>query len=335
MNVLENNCVSTIEVPSNVGSAEGFDYNPVLNLYATFNYENGLSVWEPRSGKVVAQVKHLGMNLLDTLFLPGDRVGISSFNYLDRGAIHIFNLSKGQPEPAELVIDEDLPVPNAGALALSPERNLLVTDPVSIRPRYGVHEIFMDWDTLKVLKSREIILGDENGGVWMLSCSQDFQVSTYIESADDSYTAISTAKVCFNPEGEVQIEEQQTITKYMLDGEETTIERVGGLVHDGQNLIIANTSQEEIVLLESMIEGSNAHLVASDCVPFGQMRINHEGQLMVSKGTGICSFEYKCDPRSLQDLCRCSVRKTIHTDYQVKLNSLPISCMLKNYLLYK
>ena len=59
MNVLENNCVSTIEVPSNVESAEGFDYNPVLNLYATFNYKNGLSVWVPRSGKVVAQVKHL------------------------------------------------------------------------------------------------------------------------------------------------------------------------------------------------------------------------------------------------------------------------------------
>ena len=59
MNVLENNCVSTIEVPSNVESADGFDYNPVLNLYATFNYKNGLSVWEPRSRKVVAQVKHL------------------------------------------------------------------------------------------------------------------------------------------------------------------------------------------------------------------------------------------------------------------------------------
>lgn len=322
-------------MPSNVESAEGFDYNPVLNLYATFNYKNGLSVWEPRSGKVVAQAKHLGTNVRETLFLPGDRVGISSSNYLSRGAIHIFNLSKGQPEPVELVIDEDLPVYCSGALALSPERNLLVIDPVSIRPRYGVHEIFMDWDTLKVLKSREIIPGDENGGVWMLSCTQDFQVSTCIES-EHSNTAISTAKVCFKPQGEVQIEEQHIITNYMLDGEETMIHRVGGLVHDGQNLIIANTDEEEIVLLESMTEGSNyAHLIASDCISFGQIRVNHEGQLMVCKGTVICSFEYKCDPRSLQDLCRCNVRKTIHTDYQMKVNSLPISCMLKNYLLYK
>ena len=67
-------------------------------------------------------------------------------------------------------------------------------------------------------------------------------------------------------------------------------QEVTGLVHDGQNLIIAN--EDEIVFLESMTEGSKAHLIASGVNSTGQMRINHEGQLMVCEEKVIKLFEY-------------------------------------------
>ena len=67
---ISNNCVSEIKVPQSVENAYGVDYNPVLGLYATFDYDVIVSVWNPVSGKVVAQFRGFGENFLDVLFVP-------------------------------------------------------------------------------------------------------------------------------------------------------------------------------------------------------------------------------------------------------------------------
>ena len=325
MKVLENNSVFNITLPAGVETAFAADYNPVLDLYATVNYDDGVSVWEPLSGKVVAQFEDgLGENFRDVLFLPGDHLGVSSSEAHHGGDIQIFTL--GKDEIGSVEFDKELPIFYPGAFALSPEKNLLVTD--ALQPD-GVYEIFIDWDNLKFLKSREIWPADDEAenGTFLLCCSQDFKVSRFT----DGPAVLSTAKVRFTSEGEVQLEEQETITYYMLDGEEKQIGHgVTGLVHDGQNLIIAN--DDEIVLLESMTEGSKAHLIASEVT--GQIRLNHEGQLMVCEKGVIKLFEYNCNPRSLQNICRSSIRKRIHTGYRDAVNSLDIPSMLKDYLLF-
>ena len=56
---------------------------------------------------------------------------------------------------------------------------------------------------------------------------------------------------------------------------------------------------------------------------------------MVCEEKVIKLFEYNCNPRSLQHLCRHNIRKTICTDYRDKVNSLEIPSILKDLLLYK
>lgn len=69
----------------------------------------------------------------------------------------------------------------------------------------------------------------------------------------------------------------------------------------------------KIVLLESLKEGSNAHLVASECFWLNRsgssegMNLNHKGQLIVQGSHTIKLFKYKCSPRLLQDLCTGAV----------------------------
>ena len=361
--VIPNNCVSEIKIPRRVRNAHGVDHHPAFGLYVTFNnYFDGVSVWNPMSGKVVAEFG-ASENFRDMLFVPGDRVVVSSSEAHHGGAVEVFDLDKNKCNSAESVKEEDycedtddehenedgsededaksaalviddkyLTMTYPGAIALSPRRNLLVTD--AFNGGEGVYEISIDWDNLKVLGSREIIPGDEEdeSGITLLCCSPDFKVATF----SDYPPILSTAKVCMNSEEEVQIQEQEKITYYRLNGQEHQIdEGVVGLVHDGENLIIANNNESKIVLLESMTEGSNAHLVASDVKPTGQMRINHEGQLIVCEDSILKLFEYKCNPRSLQHLCRCHVRKTIWTGYIDKINSLEIPSVLKNFLLFK
>lgn len=339
MRVFEDNCISTVNIPNKLDVLYSFDYNTVLNLYASTNGDDGLAIWDPLSGKIVAEfddfdeISH-DVVFRDTLFLPGNRVGVSSSEYDHGGHIQIYNLGKDNSEEERFVIDKDLPMTYPGALALSPQENLLVTEPFSC-PEWSVYEISMDWNDLKVLKCREIIPGDgEDKGVdgpWLISCSQDFQVST--SQNGDTALSLSNVKVCFNTEGEVEINQQETITYYILDGEEQQICDLRGFVHDEQHLIIAHG--HDIVLLESATDGSNAHLIASNVEPSLQIRINSEGQLMVCEEKVIKLFEYKCNPRPLQDLCRCKIRNTIPFDYPDKVNSLAIPYMLKQYLLYK
>ncbi|XP_078358872.1 uncharacterized protein LOC144643482 [Oculina patagonica] len=322
--VIPNNCVSEIKIPRSVGRAHGVDYNPVLDLYATFDYDERVSLWNPVSGSVVAELRGFGA-LHDPLFVPGD-------NDSDREDEGDEEEDEDEDSTPEIVIeDKDFlmaDMPGAIALSPAPGRNLLVTD------THGgcVYEIFIDWDTLKVLKWREVFPEDEEVecGIHLLCCSADFKVTIF--SFDLPF--ISTVKVCLNSEGKVELQEQEKITYYMLNGEEKRIDKnVTGLVHDGENLIIAN--EGEIVLLESTTEGSNAHLIASDVKPTGQIRLNHEGQLIVCEEKVIKLFEYKCNPRSLQDLCRCLVRKAICSGYIDKVNSLVIPSLLRNYLLFK
>ena len=347
MKVIPNNCVSEIKIPASIETASGVDYNPVLGLYATFNnYDDGaLSVWNPLSGKVVAEFEKPSADNFpdfhDTLFVPGNRLAVSIFAGLYCGSVQICTFGEDKSDSIECLIDcsddidVDIPVDYPGAIALSPGGNLLVTDGFNSD---GVYEFFMDWQDLKVLDYREIFPAHEEAenGIKLLSCSRDFEVATYVPPFGSTSILLS-AKVCFNSEGEVQIQGQEKITYYVLGGEEKQIEDdsddLAGLVHDGQNLIIANG--DEIVLLESATEGSAAHLIASGVKPSGQIRINHEGQLMVCEDKVIKLFEYKNELRSLQSLCRRHIRKTICTASAEKVNTLVIPSSLKDYLLYK
>ena len=328
MKILKNNCVSKIQIPK---SATAVDYSPVLDVFVTYNYDQGVAVWDPASRKIIARFRDVGEGFCDTLFLPGDRLAVSSSEGNHGGTVQIYTFGKDKSKPTKFEIAEKhLNMTYPGSLALSPNKKLLITD--SFNPGVGVDEISIDWNDLKVLQSREIIPGDAEieYAVLLLCCSQDFEVVTYISEESD----LKTARVCLNSEGKTEVVEQCAITYYMLDGEKREIgEDVNGLVHDGKNLIIAN--EKEIVLLESMTEGSNAHLIASDITPSAQMRINHEGQLMVCEGKVIKLFEYSCNPRSLQALCRFKIRKTIHADYRETVKHLAIPGTLKDYLLYK
>ena len=341
MKVLANNCVSEIKVPESVGNAYVVDYSPALGLYASYNNDYGLAVWDSESREVIARVKDVGENFCEALFLPGDRLAVSSSGYYVGGMIDIYTLDEKKSKPAKFTIEgsRDLPISSPGALALSPNKTLLLTEAFS----FGVYELVMDWNDLKVLKCEEIDLSNTDEEIeeemLALCCSPDFKISTYNFHVTSGHTCIRMAKVCFTSDGTIQEEEQDTITYYMLDGERRDLSKDGdvvgyGLAHDGQHLIITN--RREIVLLESMTEGSNAHLIASNLTcSVGQMRINHEGQLMVCEDTLIKLFEYKCNPRSLQALCRNKIRKTIHTDYREKVNNFEIPNTLKDYLLYK
>ena len=237
---------------------------------------------------------------------------------------------------------KDLPLDLQGAIALSPGGNILLSGEI-----YGdLFEIFIDWANSKVLKSREIVFSNEGTVVIeedvtteVLSCSQDFGVvqcnfhQPHFES--DSFYELLAAKVNLHIEGEAQIQGHEKITYYVLNGEEKRIsphDCLGGLVHDGQNLIIANG--DEIVLLESATEGSNAHVIASGVKP-SQIRVNYEGQLMVCEKNTIKLFEYKNEVKSLQRLCRHNIRETIGTNCAERVKNLEISSLLKDYLLYK
>ena len=92
---------------------------------------------------------------------------------------------------------------------------------------------------------------------------------------------------------------------------------VYGVAHDSEHLIIGNG--DEVVPLESMTEGSTAHLIADvKVIDFGQagLRINGKGQLIVCNDTVIKVFEYNCNPRTLMALCRCNIRKNTPNDYR-------------------
>ena len=353
--VLANNCVSTVKIPEGVNSGNGVSYNPVLGLFVTMDFNKGISVWNHVSGEVMAESRDLGKDGdLNMSLLPGNRVAVSYSGARHRRSVEIYSLEKDTFDSSEL----ELKVPSLrypGVIALTPQRSLLVAGSVHLDP--GLYEICMDWNSLKVLKMREICVSlpdeedEECGGIGLLCCSPGGEVIR-AEYEFEEYEALTSLIISKISEDEDEDEEKKelekfkrqdeaTISYYMLDGEENQIDNLRGFIHDGQNLIIAEG--EKIVLLESLTEGSNAQLIVSGLKPAEEdsrkevgMNLNHKGQLMVCDDKEFIKvFEYRCRLRSLQDICRCFIVDTIHTGYSDKVKSLAIPSTLKDYLLYK
>lgn len=353
MKVIANKCVSEIHIPEGIRKGNGIEYNPVLDFYVTMSLEDGISVWNPVSGKVVAECD-LGFDgFLDMLLLPGNRIGVSYSELHHCGSVSIYSLEKDTFVKPEL----DVEIPSlsyTGVVYLSPQKSLLVAGAPEVD--CGLFEVCIDWDNLKVLKIRELHIRSGYDFV-SLFCSSDFVFVSLVAEENDfcglnlrlfncklnSEQAIPEAiQGSEEPDEDKNVlektesQEEVIISYYILDGEEVKIDSCYGFVHDGENLIIANGGK--IVLLESLKEGSNAHLVASECFWCGfieGMNLNHKGQLIVQGSQTIKLFEYKCSPRLLQDLCRCCILETIPTCCSEKVNQLPIPSNLKDYLLYK
>ena len=373
MKVLANNCVSTVKIPEGVNSGNGVSYNPVLGLFVTVDFNEGISVWNHVSGEVMAECD-LRSDFKVSL-LPGNRVALSyqSGSYYE-GLVEIYSLEKDTFDFCEL----ELKMPSStdpGVIALTPQKSLLVASSVQLDP--VLYEIFMDWNNLKVVKMREIIVplpeeeDEEYNEIGLLCCSPDGKViraeyevgqyealSSLIKIAKISLSCEKVSRSCKRKQQgsededededdenieleQFKMQEEATISYYMLDGEENQIDNLRGFIHDGQNLIIAEG--EKIVLLESLTEGSNAHLIVSGLKPAEEdsrkvvgMNLNHKGQLMVYDDKEFIKvFEYRCRLRSLQDICRCVIVDTTHTGYSHKVKSLAIPSTLKDYLLYK
>ena len=155
MKVNQNNCVSVINIPEYVAKCVcGFDYNPALDLYATFSFEDGISVWDPSDGQVVVRFEDSDEILSFLLFLPGNRLAMSSSCPNHGGTIEICTFEEDKSMSDKFEIDsKDLPLDLPGAIALSPGGNILLSGEI-----YGdLFEIFIDWANSKVLKSREIV----------------------------------------------------------------------------------------------------------------------------------------------------------------------------------
>ncbi|CAH3154525.1 unnamed protein product [Porites evermanni] len=345
MKVLANNCVSTVKIPEGVNSGNDVSYNPVLGLFVTVDFYEGISVWNHVSGEVMAECD-LPSDFKVSL-LPGNRVALSyqSGSYYE-GSVEIYSLEKDTFDFFEL----ELKMPSStdpGVIALTPQKSLLVASSVQLDP--VLYEIFMDWNNLKVVKMREIVVplpeeeDEEYNEIGLLCYSPDGKVIR-AEYEVGQYEALSSlikiAKISLSCEKQFKMQDEATVSYYILDGEGNQIDNLRGFIHDGQNLIIAEG--EKIVLLESLTEGSNAQLIVSGLKPAEEdsrkvlgMNLNHKGQLMVCDDKEFIKvFEYRCRLRSLQDICRCFIVDTIHTGYSHKVKSLAIPSTLKDYLLY-
>ena len=362
MKVLANNCVSTVKIPEGVNSGNGVSYNPVLGLFVTMDFSKGISVWNHVSGEVMAECDLGQDGDLNMSLLPGNRVAVSCSVLYGGGSVEIYSLEKDTFDSSEL----ELKVPSLtypGVIALTPQKSLLVAGSVHLDP--GLYEIFMDWNNLKILKMREICVplpdeeDEECGGIGLVCGSPDGKVirAEYEFEDYENLSSLIISKISLSCERKEQgsededeekkeleqfkMQDEATISYYMLDGEENQIDNLRGFIHDGQNLIIAEG--EKIVLLESLTEGSNAQLIVSGLKPAEEdsrkevgMNLNHKGQLMVCDDKEFIKvFEYRCRLRSLQDICRCVIVDTTHTGYSNKVKSLAIPSTLKDYLLYK
>ena len=361
MKVLANNCVSKVKIPEGVNSGNGVSHNPVLGLFVTMDFNEGISVWNHVSGEVMAECDLGPDGDLNMSLLPGNHVAVSYSEAHHGGSVEIYSLEKDTFDSSEL----ELKVPSLtypGVIALTPQKSLLVAGSVELDP--GLYEIFMDWNSFKVLKMREICVplpeeDEEYGGIGLVCGSPDGKVirAEYEFEDYENLSSLIIAKISLSSEQKEQgsededeekkeleqfkMQDEATISYYMLDGEENQIDNLRGFIHDGQNLIIAEG--EKIVLLESLTEGSNAQLIVSGLKPAEEdsrkevgMNLNHKGQLMVCDDKEFIKvFEYRCRLRSLQDICRCFIVDTIHTGYSDKVKSLAIPSTLKDYLLYK
>ena len=180
MKVLANNCVSKIKFPKGKGvnRGNGVSYNPVLGLFVTVDFYEGVSVWNHVSGEVMAECDpKTGFSVS---LLPGNRVALSyesGPHYT--GSVEIHSLEKDTFDFFEL----ELKVPSSidpGVIALTPQKSLLVASSVQVDP--VLYEVLMDWNNLKVVKMREIIVplpeeeDEEDRQIGLLCCSPDGKV---------------------------------------------------------------------------------------------------------------------------------------------------------------
>ena len=346
--VLANNCVSEIKIPNKIEGSHTVDYNPVRGLYATVNRDRGrVFVWNPVTEEVVTSLSTTSDGFSGAIFLPGDRVGVSASEPNHGGNVKIYPLD-GKKSSRLKIEGDQLGTTYPGPIALSPRKTLLLAD--AEYKCTEISEIFVDWDNLEVLKSNTIDLStpkheedeeeeEEISGTDFLCCLPDFKIISY----ERGNWGLSVAKLRAISKEEVRCEERRSITYYMLEGEKRQLKGVldedcpvYGVVHDGEHLIIANG--DEIVLLESMTEGSTAHLIANvEVNDFGKaaVGINEKGQLMVCNDTVIKVFEYNCNPRTLMALCRSNIWKNTSNNYRSWVNALAIPQVLKDYLLYE
>ena len=150
MKVLANNCVSKVKIPKGKGvkRGNGVSYNPVLGLFVTVDFYEGVSVWNHVSGEVMARCgPNTGVNVS---LLPGNRFALSYESGPHcAGSVLISSLEKDTFDDFEL----ELKMPSStgpGVIALTPQKSLLVASSVQVDP--VLYEIFMDWNNLKVVK---------------------------------------------------------------------------------------------------------------------------------------------------------------------------------------
>ena len=85
MKVLANNCVTKTEIPKGVNSGDGVSYNPVLGLFVTMDYNEGISVRNPVSGELMAECGIGGEGQLSITLLPGNRIAVSYYSSSPNG----------------------------------------------------------------------------------------------------------------------------------------------------------------------------------------------------------------------------------------------------------
>lgn len=138
-----------------------------------------------------------------------------------------------------------------------------------------------------------------------------------------------------NPNIDGMYVKHEIVDYCILDGMEYKLNQVTEFDHDGENLIVADG--DKILLLETLTNGPNAHMIASGLIRIKKgLGINHKGQLMVCDGeNSILFFEYRATPRSLQDFCRCCILEAIPSNYGNSVRKLLVPEIMKDYLLFK
>ena len=333
MRFLLDNCISNYKLPKEAGSANSVDYNSELGLFATMDVEEGVFVWNPQNRKVVAHFEKDWDGICDLLFLPGEFLAISEGEGNHGSDIRFISL-KDVAEPVAFEInDRDLQLQYPGGMALSPDNMLLVAE------AYGpeVCKIQIDFDNEKVLENQSIWMCEEaeEMGIENLCCSSNWNIccSSYEEEF------LSCVDVKFSSSGEVELSNTKCITQCIINGETQEFGKVVGMAHDGENILVATESN--VTLLESVTEGSKAHIIASGISLNGQIRLNNKDQLMVCDDDKFIKvYDYK-GPKTLQGLCRYQINNTFklggkrQVSKERKVNGLPIPTNLKEYLLYR
>ena len=130
MKVLANNCVSKVKIPKGVNRGKGVSYNPVLGLFVTVDFYEGISVWNHVIGEVMAECDL--RSDFNVSLLPGNRVALSyqAGSYYE-GSVEIHSLERNTFDLFEL----ELKMPSStdpGVIALTPQKSLLVASSESL-----------------------------------------------------------------------------------------------------------------------------------------------------------------------------------------------------------